>query len=210
LLSRYPYTGKPAEPTEIELPYRAVAWGYVAQDEQPPTIQRIKNALIHFGPLATGVLSTPKFHAYTGGLFEEPDATIPSGHKTNHAVIIVGWDDNRGPHGAWKIKNTWGTGWGEQGFMWISYGSNNVACDPVWIRAASTFYSVQQESFAKLIPDASPLPEVHYTEVAKPNGSIKTASSFQTDPANVPMLLPSNLRFSTAAPARIADNRVSE
>jgi hypothetical protein len=69
---------------------------------------------------------------------------------------------------------------------------------------------VQQESVAKLIPDASPLPEVHYTEVAKPNGSIKTASSFQTDPANVPMLLPSNLRFSTAAPARIADNRVSE
>jgi cathepsin K len=158
LLSKYPYTGKPGAPAEIKLPYRALTWGYVARDEQPPTIMQTKKALLQFGPLGTGVLCTDKFVAYRGGLFNEPDAKIPSGARTNHAIIIVGWDDNRGPHGAWKIKNTWGDKWGEQGFMWIEYGSNNIALDPVWVRAASIYYQVPQAEFAKIVPKAKPLP----------------------------------------------------
>jgi cathepsin L len=41
----------------------------------------------------------------------------------NHAVILCGWDDAKG---AWLLKNSWGTGWGENGFMWIKYGCNKV------------------------------------------------------------------------------------
>ena len=32
--------------------------------------------------------------------------------------MIVGWDDSKG---ALKCKNSWGTGWGEEGLFWISY-----------------------------------------------------------------------------------------
>lgn len=35
-----------------------------------------------------------------------------------HAVAIVGYDDAR--H-AWKIVNSWGTGWGDAGYSWIDY-----------------------------------------------------------------------------------------
>ena len=36
-LASYPYTGEPANPRSMALPYRAVAWGYVQRDDKRPT-----------------------------------------------------------------------------------------------------------------------------------------------------------------------------
>ncbi len=166
-ITNYPYTGKPDEPKDIALPYRAVAWGFVAQDDRPPSREQIKEALLAHGPLVVDVTITAKLKAYQGGLFSEPTPTNKADILGKHSVLLVGWDDTRGPHGAWKIKNSWGPTWGEQGFMWIACDSNDVAHHAVWVRAASTFYSVPEETFAKLVPDAAVLPPVRTAEVAK-------------------------------------------
>ncbi len=163
-LTRYPYTGHPVQPLNVAHSYRAVGWGFVAANEQAPSILRVKQALLRFGPLATGILCTPELTQYKQGVFDQPNPPNPGNVRTNHAMVIVGWDDARGRHGAWKVEGTWGPDFGEHGYLWISYGSNNVAYDPVWVEAASTFYAVPPATFSRLAAGARPLPKVHFVD----------------------------------------------
>jgi hypothetical protein len=36
-------------------------------------------------------------------------------------MVIAGYDDSKGPNGAFRIINSWGTGWGGSGYAWIDY-----------------------------------------------------------------------------------------
>lgn len=40
------------------------------------------------------------------------------GSRSGHAMVMVGYDDNRK---AFKIQNSWSTGWANKGFIWLSY-----------------------------------------------------------------------------------------
>jgi hypothetical protein len=68
-------------------------------------------------------------YGYSGGVFTI-DESSACGGGVNHAVILVGWDDD---YGAWRLKNSWGTGWGESGYMWIQYGISNIGTNAAYV-----------------------------------------------------------------------------
>ena len=53
----------------------------------------------------------------------------------NHAVMVVGYDDCKNI----KLQNSWGTGWGLGGFIWLKGASNANVCN---IYGASTYLPV--------------------------------------------------------------------
>lgn len=96
--------------------YRLDSHGVIGKD----LLDRVK----HF--LAAGYPSMFGFTVYNFGndkgeiAFPRDGDTVQGGH----AVIAIGYDDSRkigGETGALKIRNSWGTGWGEDGYGWLPY-----------------------------------------------------------------------------------------
>ena len=109
--------------------YKVKTWGYVKRNAGIPSVIEMKKALCKYGPVAAAVKVTRAFQAYRGGVFNE-HATVRSSRDVNHAITIVGWDDNKG---AYLVKNSWGERWGEKGYFWIEYGSNNIGYGAAWL-----------------------------------------------------------------------------
>jgi len=87
----------------------------------------IKSALRIHGPIAVGVCGSGAFQLYSGGVFNANNCQNP-----NHQVLLVGWDDKTE---SWILKNSWGTDWGENGYMRIKWGTNRVGFEPIYVVA---------------------------------------------------------------------------
>jgi len=70
------------------------------------------------GPLSV-CLDASSWNSYTGGIMKT------CGKQVDHCVQAVGVDATS--TGYWKVRNSWGTSWGESGYIRLAYGQNTCA-----------------------------------------------------------------------------------
>lgn len=106
--------------------YKVDDWGFADSNggQGVTPTQDIKAAIMQYGCVGCAVDAG----------FNDPGSGVISGRGNNidHDVILVGWDDSKGNGGAWIMRNSWGTGWGNGGYAWIEYGSFSIGTEAVW------------------------------------------------------------------------------
>lgn len=123
-----PYTAQAGNCKSGSKLYQISGWGFCDGTGNGVTdTQKIKDAMVAYGPIGCAV-------AAGGSNFWDTGLGIDSGTSTSidHDVIIVGWDDSKGTKGAWLVRNSWGTGWGIQGYCWIEYGADQIGTEAVF------------------------------------------------------------------------------
>jgi len=108
---------------------------YVAEHGTVSGVQNMMAEIFARGPIACVIAVTDAFENYSGGIFIDATATI----EPDHAVSVVGW----GVEGAtpyWIVRNSWGSFWGEKGWVRILQGKNTLGIESqgcVWATPAT-------------------------------------------------------------------------
>jgi C1A family cysteine protease len=106
---------------------RVSQYRYVTGDQSQTAL--IKSALYDHGPTTMAFYYDPA-HVHSDPTYGTVyDCSTCTG--ANHLVSIVGWNDavpqpESGGTGAWLVKNSWGTGWGNNGYCWLAYDSSGM------------------------------------------------------------------------------------
>jgi PGF-pre-PGF domain-containing protein len=128
------------------------------------TTDELKEWILKYGPLSVAVGIGNEYGGYfDGDIYRCTDDSGP-----NHAVVLIGYNDTGNVTTSyWIIKNSWGTGWGENGYYKLGFGEcyiGNYVADPVYIVNPPDFKpSIALTSPAESYITNNPLVEFNFT-----------------------------------------------
>lgn len=99
------------------------------------SVDRMKLLLTEYGSVSALIYMDNK------GIYYRPETAAscyPFSGNVNHAVTVVGWDDDYSKdnfppasnvmnNGAWIVKNSYGTSWGKKGYFYLSYEDASIS-----------------------------------------------------------------------------------
>ncbi len=92
--------------------------------DDPLKTLAVKKSLAEGSPVVIGMIVHQSFYR-SGPVWRQLDSDVgATGQHGRHAVVVVGYDDQKFG-GAMRVMNSWGTGWGDRGFVWIPYADFN-------------------------------------------------------------------------------------
>ncbi len=124
------------------------SWGWVPYGSLEAMIEQMKINLLE-GPLVGGFTVFYDFFSYSSGVYQYTWGDVAGGH----CISIIGWDD---ADSCWIVKNSWGPGWGEDGYFRIRMGHNEVGIENSnLVMVPAPVYTARVEMVASNILDAA-------------------------------------------------------
>jgi len=112
----YPYTGEDGQCKQYTA--AVTCEGFV---KLPENDAGALQAALADGPVSVGVAAS-QWSFYGGGVFD--GCTGTTGAIQNHGVSAVGYTPEY-----WIIRNSWGAGWGQDGYIYLSRAKDNVTTE---------------------------------------------------------------------------------
>jgi len=116
----YPYKATSSSSCKYNRAYSGATVSGIV-DVQSGSEAALLDAVSTVGPVAVAIdASHRSFQLYTSGVYYERKC---SNRMLDHAVLAVGYGTTSGTD-YWIVKNSWGTGWGQDGYIWMSRNVN--------------------------------------------------------------------------------------
>lgn len=136
----FPYVGKDTACTVKDscLRYYASDYHYVGGFYGACNEATMMLELVRDGPMGVAFEVYPDFMVYSGGIYHHTFVTgsFSPFELTNHAVLLVGYGTcPKSGQKYWIVKNSWGTGWGEDGYFRIRRGSDECSIESIAVAA---------------------------------------------------------------------------
>lgn len=152
-------------------------------------IDLTKKALMEGSPVSIG-FTLPKsfFYLKTAVWIPDPQEAFGDWKHNNHAMCVIGYDDNIAG-GAFRVLNSWGTSWGDNGMVWIKYADFTRWCKIALQAFADPNSKAPEEKKEEPKPLPAPVPLPAPTPVPAP--APKPVPQPTPDPVPVPIPKPS-------------------
>tara|TARA_B100000902_G_scaffold70965_2_gene76537 strand:+ start:2083 stop:3132 length:1050 start_codon:yes stop_codon:yes gene_type:complete len=82
-----------------------------------PNDTQLLHAVAEIGPISVAIAAEDDFQFYSSGIFTSTDC---EGADLDHAVLVVGYGISEKGHKYYIVKNSWGTSWGMDGYIYYS------------------------------------------------------------------------------------------